>query len=183
MVKKVKQGEPRERRQEQQEQQLTSAIRDAAQQIWQAGLGEFAKARQEGGVALAALAEEDGAPQKRPQHHASGGARTGDSWDKLEHIFEERVARALHRIGVPTHGQIGTLERQVAQLSAQVEQLAEVAGAGPARSPAAAPKRSAKARAASGAAGGKVATQAAPVTKATRAKAASIGKPRRPSAD
>ena len=40
--------------------------------------------------------------------------------DKLEHVFEERVARALHRLGMPTLQDIADLQARVADLEAQL---------------------------------------------------------------
>jgi len=47
------------------------------------------------------------------------------NWDKLEKVFEERVARALSRLGVPTSDEISQLSDRVAELNKQVRQLAE----------------------------------------------------------
>jgi poly(hydroxyalkanoate) granule-associated protein len=51
--------------------------------------------------------------------------------DKLEQVFEERVARALGSIGVPTREDIDALTRQVDQLRETVASLTQ-----PARQPA-----------------------------------------------
>ena len=47
------------------------------------------------------------------------------NWNKLESVFEERVARALTSLGVPTSDEINRLTRQVETLSAQVETLSK----------------------------------------------------------
>ena len=52
--------------------------------------------------------------------------------DKLEQVFEERVARALASIGVPTRDDFDGLTRQLAELRETVASLTE-----PARKPAA----------------------------------------------
>lgn len=46
------------------------------------------------------------------------------NWDRLEKVFEERVAKALSRLGVPTSDEIETLSAHVVKLSRQVDQLA-----------------------------------------------------------
>jgi poly(hydroxyalkanoate) granule-associated protein len=95
------------------DKQLASAVRTSAQQIWQAGLGAFAKAQEEGGKVFAKLVEEGTALQKRTQKltgtkmsdmtdtvskMADGVSRQASgSWDKLEQVFEDRVSRALSR--------------------------------------------------------------------------------------
>jgi poly(hydroxyalkanoate) granule-associated protein len=43
-----------------------------------------------------------------------------DNWDKLEKVFEERVARALGRLGVPTAAEVRELSVRVQQLTAKV---------------------------------------------------------------
>ena len=65
-------------------------------------------------------------------------ART--NWDKLEKVFEDRVARALSRLGVPTSDEIQELSKRVAELNKRVRDLAEAqkkAAAKPAAKPAA----------------------------------------------
>ena len=49
--------------------------------------------------------------------------RTVDAVSHLEKVFEQRVSRAISRIGVPTTRDVRALSRQVAQLQASVEQL------------------------------------------------------------
>lgn len=118
--------------------ELASAVRSSAQQIWQAGLGAFAKAQEEGGRVFSKLVKEGTEFQKRAEDKVADvsgsvskladgvGKQASGSWDKLEQVFEERVARALATIGVPTqqdiaalHAQIDALSRQVAALSAK----------------------------------------------------------------
>ena len=41
----------------------------------------------------------------------------------LEKVFEERVSKAVSRLGVPTSKDVRALSRQVSQLQASVEQL------------------------------------------------------------
>lgn len=145
-----------------QDSELTDAVRNSAQQIWQAGLGAFAKAQQEGGRVFSKLVKEGSAFQQRAEEKAAGvggtfsdtvskiadgvGKQASGSWDKLEQVFEERVARALATIGVPTQGEIAALHERIDQLSRQV---AALSGAKPAaktaRKPAAKPVAKSKA--------------------------------------
>jgi len=50
-----------------------------------------------------------------------------DSWHsglkKLEDVFDERVASALHRLGIPSAKTVERLERQMEELAAQVQGL------------------------------------------------------------
>jgi polyhydroxyalkanoate synthesis regulator phasin len=97
------------------DQQLTDAVRESARQIWQAGLGAFAKAQQQGGPAFSQLVQEGSEVQRR--------ARTGATWDKLEQVFEERVARALLALDVPTAAEVAALRARIDELSAAVARL------------------------------------------------------------
>lgn len=47
------------------------------------------------------------------------------NWDKLEKVFEQRVARALSKMGVPTSDEISQLSNRVAELNKRVRELSE----------------------------------------------------------
>jgi poly(hydroxyalkanoate) granule-associated protein len=137
MVKKLKAQAKEE------DKLFADAVRISAQQIWQAGLGAFAKAREEGEgggghVFHKLVAEGTQMQQRGGQASGDGGAGMADSvsrvtdgagaeaagsWDKLEQVFEERVGRALGAIGVPTRQDVEALTRQVEVLTRMVEQL------------------------------------------------------------
>ena len=119
--------------------QLAAAIKDSAQQIWLAGLGAYSKAQEEGQKVFDALVKEGNSIQKRTMRITedkmtevtsrvgkfAGGLQkqANGTWDKLETVFEERVERALARLGVPTNKEIGDLTRRVEQLTASVQKL------------------------------------------------------------
>jgi poly(hydroxyalkanoate) granule-associated protein len=46
-----------------------------------------------------------------------------DTWDGLEQLFEDRVARILGRIGVPTQEEVQQLTRQVEGITKNVQRL------------------------------------------------------------
>jgi poly(hydroxyalkanoate) granule-associated protein len=141
--------------------QLAAAVKDSAQQIWLAGLGAFAKAQEEGSKVFEALVKEGKGIQKRTR--ATAGEQIGrvtglmssrvgkvagdlskqatESWDRLEQVFEERVARAMNRLGVPTNADVKALQARIDALDASVQALSSK----PARAPRAA--RAAKAAA------------------------------------
>ena len=122
---------------------LAGSVKDSAQQIWLAGMGAFSKAQAEGGKVFDALVKEGMNLQRKTQSVAeeklsevstkmSGmasevQARAGQQWDKLESIFEERTAKALKKLGVPS-------AKDVAALSARIDELAARAGEGAAKS-------------------------------------------------
>lgn len=141
-------------------------IRDSAQQIWLAGLGAFAKAQAEGSKAFESLVNE-GLSMQRKTHalaeermaeatqraNALAGEfshRAAGQWDKLENLFEDRVAKALRKLGVPAARDIDALAERIEALSQQVERLAQVQPSSPGapRSPAPARKRPAARKAA-----------------------------------
>ena len=121
------------------DKQFVNTVRDSAQQIWLAGLGAFAKAQAEGSKVFDALVKEGKIINSRTRKVAESKVtemtstlgkmatkasnQASDSWDKLEQVFEDRVARALHRIGVPTNKDINNLARRVEELTASVQKL------------------------------------------------------------
>ena len=133
------------------DKQLSKAIRASAQQIWQAGLGAFAKAQEEGGKAFARLVKDGTELQKRTQKLAEEkvsdvsdtvtrmaenvSKKASSSWDKLEQVFEDRVARSLTSLGVPTQQDIQGLTQRVEKLSKQVATLSGKKKTAPAVAP------------------------------------------------
>ncbi len=160
--------------------QLAQTVKDSAQQIWLAGLGAFAKAQGEGTKVFETLIKEGTNLHKRTQ--AAAGERLGDvagkmsamagevgnkanaQWDKLENIFEERTARAMSKLGVPTARDVAALTERVDALAAAVARLG-----GHVAAPAKAPAKSAAKTAAK--ASGKTAAKA-PAKRAARSPAA-----------
>lgn len=118
-----------------QEEELASAVLTSAQQIWQAGLGAFAKAQEEGGRVFSKLVQEGTELQKRAEDKVADvaggvgqladgvGKQASGSWDKLEQVFEDRVARALGKMGVPSQQDILALNQRIEELSKLVEKL------------------------------------------------------------
>jgi poly(hydroxyalkanoate) granule-associated protein len=118
---------------------LLDTIRASAQEIWQAGLGAFAKAQSEGTKLFEALVKEGEGLSKKTrglaeakigevtgnvtQAAARAQASANDAWDKLEQVFEGRVARALNRLGVPTQRDVQSLAKRVEELTASVQAL------------------------------------------------------------
>jgi len=118
---------------------VSKTVMDSAQQIWLAGLGAFAKAQQEGGKLFEALVKEGTAldaktrkftdakvAEARGNVEATLGQvreRSQETWDKLEKVFEDRVSRALGRLGVPGRDEIRTLTSRVEELSREVRKL------------------------------------------------------------
>ena len=107
---------------------LAAKIQESANQIWLAGLGAFAKAQEEGGKIFEALVQEGELVQQRTKEAASERVaefreNVAGTWDKIEHVFEQRVARALHTLNVPTKKDIDQLSKRIAELTAVANKL------------------------------------------------------------
>lgn len=112
------------------ENQLAAKIKDSANQIWLAGLGAFAKAQAEGGKVFEALVQEGEAVQNKARKSAEETlsevkSKATGTWDKLEQVFEDRVARALRSLSVPTHKDVDSLAKRVAELTKVVDKLTD----------------------------------------------------------
>ena len=110
------------------ELQFATKIRESANQIWLAGLGAFSKAQEEGLKMFEALVKEGEKVQERTKTEADerlAEGKTGvtGAWDKLEQVFEERVARALHSLNVPSRKDIDVLSKRVAELTEVAKKL------------------------------------------------------------
>ena len=126
---------------------IANAVSASAQQIWQAGLGAFAKAQQDGGHLFDTLVR-DGAhlhqlTQELARDRIPGfagkvgkmaddvGRQASGSWDKIEKIFEDRVARALRALGVPSRDEVEALRREIDGLKAAMARAGGEQGAAP----------------------------------------------------
>lgn len=110
---------------------------ESAQQVWLAGLGAFTRAQQEGSKVFDALVQEGLAMQRKAQSTAEArlseasqkvshlaqefSQRASGQWNQLEGLFEERVARALQRLGIPSAQEVQALQARVAELEAQLK--------------------------------------------------------------
>ena len=119
---------------------LGGSVKDSAQQIWLAGMGAFAKAQAEGRQVFDALVKEGTTLQKKTQSAAEEKfgdvsskmssmaedvtAKAGKQWDKLESIFEERTAKAMKKLGVPSSRDVDALMARIDALSEQVARSA-----------------------------------------------------------
>jgi poly(hydroxyalkanoate) granule-associated protein len=117
------------------ESNLAETVRDSAQQIWLAGLGAFSKAQEEGAKVFDALVKEGKGLEAKTRKMTESrvgevtdqmnkAAQTATSkanaaWDKLEQVFEDRVARALNRLGVPTNKDINALRAKQSKAPAK----------------------------------------------------------------
>ena len=176
---------------------LFRSVKDSAQQIWLAGLGAFSKAQEEGGKVFEALVKEGLSIQRKTQAVAEEKisvatsrmasmatdiqSKAGNQWDKLETIFEDRVATALSKLGVPSARDLDVLNARIDALAKSLGKAPPAAKTAPAKAAAkpAAPKPAAKPVAKKAAA--KPAAKK-PAVKAAPAKAAAKPAAKKPAA-
>lgn len=116
------------------EQRAASAM-DFVDQIWLAGLGAFAKTQEQGGKLFERLVKE-GEKVEAATHKAADDmfeevkgkvdavrSKASDKLDKLEQAFQDRVARALGRLGVPTNDDIQAITRRLEALNDSIREL------------------------------------------------------------
>ncbi|MFC3551807.1 phasin family protein [Lysobacter cavernae] len=121
---------------QQQAERLSKTLSESAQQIWLAGVGAFARAQSEGTKLFEGLVKEGLSLEQTARKFAGGQAdavrdvvesrvdqareRAADTWDRLEKVFEERVHRALVKLGVPGRDDLGELSRRVDALTTEL---------------------------------------------------------------
>jgi len=112
-----------------------SALLEPVSQIWLAGLGALNMTQKEGiklfetlvkqGEELEALTSktaDDLFAEMKAKVEAVRGNAT-EKLDRLEQAFQDRVARALGRLGVPTNDDIQEIARRIEALSDSLRQL------------------------------------------------------------
>jgi len=118
---------------------LAQVVLSSSHQIWLAGLGAFSRAQQEGTKVFETLVRQGEQFQDKTKKvatetaAAARGAATakakemqqmaGGTWDKLEQVFEDRVARALAKLGVYTQNDVQRLAKRVDELAEAVNKL------------------------------------------------------------
>lgn len=128
-------------------------VMDSAREIWLAGLGAFNVAQQEGARILEQgskifdkLVAEGSKMEARTRKDMEGAVddlrsevetrmdtvrkqadavrrQAEENWDRLEKIFEDRVARSLASLGIPSRDDVNGLAEKVQKLSRQVAEL------------------------------------------------------------
>ncbi len=154
MLKKAKAEAQGSHKQGGGERGIPKAVLESSHQIWLAGLGAFAKAQQGGKQVFDMLVKQGEVLEAKTRSAASQTAdaareaakakakemqtMAGGTWDKLEQVFEDRVSRALARLGVYTSSDVEKLSDRVNELSEAVNALLKAQGV---RRPPASPTR------------------------------------------
>lgn len=111
---------------------LSTNIRESANRIWLAGLGAFAKTQEESEKLFQTLVKEGEAVEKRARKTAEARfeeakgkvvefrGKANQQFDRLEELFQERVAQVLNRLGVPTQDDIKELSKRVEALNESI---------------------------------------------------------------
>jgi poly(hydroxyalkanoate) granule-associated protein len=114
---------------------MAANIRESANRVWLAGLGAFAKTQEEGEKLFQTLVKEGEQVEKRARKAAEARiedakgkvvefrGKANEQFDRLEELFQERVARVLNRMGVPTQEDIQELSKRVEALNESIMAL------------------------------------------------------------
>lgn len=109
---------------------------ETAQQIWSAGVGALARAQGDGTELFDSLLKKGMSLEARTRQLANGKVdevrgvvedrvenvreKATDTWDRMEKVFEDRVHRALTRLGVPTRDDLQALNKRVEALTVEL---------------------------------------------------------------
>lgn len=122
---------------------FTADVKKYAHQIWLAGLGAYAKAGKEGAEYFKTLVSEGEEVEKQgkelinTQIEAASSKvesfkekvqekvqeKTGGRFAKVEEVFDERVAAALGRMGIPSKKDVDQLSAKLDDLTAAIKSL------------------------------------------------------------
>ena len=115
--------------------QLADKIKGSARQIWLAGLGAYTKAEEDAGKFFDRLVQEGEQLESKTRGVVGKQIRTVEdrvgevreratgTWDKLEHMFDQRVSGALRRLGIHRREEIEALEHRIAALESELTRL------------------------------------------------------------
>ena len=113
--------------------ELQDELKSSAQKIWLAGLGALSMAGEEGKKLFETLVEKGESFEakdkpsmdavKRTVDNAKGKAE--DLWSRFEGMFNEKIAHALQKAGVPSKEEITQLTQRVDSLMEAINKLNE----------------------------------------------------------
>lgn len=114
------------------------SIQESAYLIWLAGLGAFAKISEEGGKVFETLVKKGEKIERRNRKVVASQLevvqeqveqtrnKPADAWDRIEQIFEDRLARVLGHFGAPSRNDVQELTQRIEALQAQVDELRRI---------------------------------------------------------
>lgn len=118
-------------------------IVSSAQHIWLAGLGALSRAQHDGPKLFQSLVEEGGKVQDRTSKTVERAIKSAldnvqsavddrvsdvkgkaqETWENVEKMFQSRVQKAIHQLGVPSSSEIKALTHKVEELTKSVEKV------------------------------------------------------------
>ena len=106
-------------------------LMDSAHKIWLAGLGALAMAEEESGKLFQSLMEKGQTIESRGKDQVekakgtvAGMKTVAESyWETLERTVDDQVTVVIHRLGVPTKGEIEDLTKKVEDLTVSIEKM------------------------------------------------------------
>lgn len=117
-------------------QRFSRGVMDSAQQIWLAGLGALSRTQQEGGKFFDALVEEGVRIQEKTHAYTqeqmkqareqatpwveAARKRTNAAVGKLEEAFDERIARAMKHMNIPSRKDVENLSKRIDALAQEI---------------------------------------------------------------
>src|SRR3546814_123782 len=105
-------------------------LRKYTHQIWLAGLGAFSRAEADGGKFFDALVDVGKDLEARTRETSDSRvdelrekvlSRTGETMDKMERAFDDRLNKALSKLGLPNKREVEVLQQRVQELTAELE--------------------------------------------------------------
>ncbi|PTQ90306.1 poly(hydroxyalkanoate) granule-associated protein [Agitococcus lubricus] len=121
------------------QRKLTSAteLRKYTQEIWLAGLGAFSRAEEEGGKLFDSLVKVGEELESKTRDIADNTVETvveardkvlekaSDTREKVERAFDDRLAAALGRLGIPSQREIEAVNQRLDTLTQVLQQLTD----------------------------------------------------------
>jgi poly(hydroxyalkanoate) granule-associated protein len=116
---------------------LTAGSRDLRKythQIWLAGLGAFARAEEEGSKFFDNLVDWGKDVEARTREKSESRVEeikekvrrgTGETMDRMEKAFDERLNKALSRLGIPNKREVEALQSRVQELTSALERMSD----------------------------------------------------------
>ncbi len=105
-------------------------LRKYTHQIWLAGLGAFERSEKEGGGLFEKLVEAGKELESRTRDKSESRVdelrervlnRTGETMGKMEKAFDDRLNKALSKLGLPNKHEVEVLEKRVKELTDALE--------------------------------------------------------------
>lgn len=116
---------------------LTGSTRDLRKythQIWLAGLGAFARAEEEGSKLFDTLVDigrdlesktRDISENRVEEIKERVRSRTGETMGKMEKAFDDRLNKALSKLGIPNKREVEALQKRVQELTAALNTMSD----------------------------------------------------------